>query len=175
MQPFLALSAGKVYNAAMRTFMPRIPHGMFALMVVLLLAACGSGGDGTAPAAAGPFKLTFSLNGSFHAPHGDDPISMALVRVSDAVVIANTSGTVSATQNPSFSFVTGAVMERGAAYAVHYWIDSNILGGTLGACDAKAIDHQWSTEFPSVSSDKNLTVFYQPALVEDVCSTFLGL
>jgi hypothetical protein len=166
---------GNVYNAAMQTVLPRIPHVLFALMVVLL-AACGNGGDGTASDSPGPFKLTFSLDASFHLPHGDEPISMALVRVSNSVAIANTSGTISATQNPSFSFVTGAVMERGADYEVHYWIDSNIGGGgTLGVCDRKEIDHQWSTELSSVSNDKNLTVPHQQALIEDVCGTFLGL
>jgi hypothetical protein len=137
--------------------------------VALLLAACGNGGDGAASDSPGPFKLTFSLDGSFRNEHGHDPISIALVRLSNSVV--------SATQNPSFSFVTGAVMERGTSYAVHYWIDSNIgVGGTLGVCDRKEFDHQWSTEFLSVTNDKeDFTVSHQPALTEDVCSTFLGL
>jgi hypothetical protein len=165
--------SGNVYNAAMQTLLPRIPHGLFSLVVALLLAACGSGGNDTGPARSGPFRLTFSLDGSFRSVHGDQPISMALVRVSNSVAIANTSGTVSATQNPSFSFVTGAVMERGTPYAIHYWIDSNIGGGTAGVCDAKAIDHQWSTEFPSPTNDVNLTVPYQPWLTENVCSTFV--
>ena len=39
-------------------------------------------------------------------------------------------------------------MEEATPYEVHYWIDSNIGGGTLGVCDPKDIDHQWSVEFP---------------------------
>lgn len=54
---------------------------------------------------------------------------------------------MSATQDPSFSLFTGAVLKKGATYEIHYWIDSNTGGGTPGVCDPKAIDHQWSTEF----------------------------
>jgi hypothetical protein len=160
----------------MQSFLPRIPQGLFSLMVVLLLAACGNGdGDDTVPTPAGPFRLTVSLDRSFQNDHGDQPISIALVRLSDAVVIVNTSGTVSATQNPSFSFVTGAVIERGTVYAVHYWIDSNIGGGTPGVCDAKDIDHQWSLQFLSPARDLNFTVSHQPGRTADVCGTFLAL
>jgi hypothetical protein len=169
------LDAGNVYNAAMQTFLQRIPHGLFSLtVVVLLLAACGNGdGNDTVPAPSGPFQLTVSLDRSFHNDHGDQPISIALVRLSDAVVIVNSSGTVSATQNPSFSFVTGAVIERGTVYAVHYWIDANIGGGTPGVCDPKEFDHRWSVEFLSPPRDLNFTVSHQPALTEDVCGTFV--
>jgi len=97
---------------------------------------------------------------------------MALIRSSDGVVIAEQTGTVSATQNPSFSFAAGAVMQRGTAYAVHYWIDSNIGGGLVGNCDHKDFDHQWSVEFPSPTNDVDFTVSHDPALTEDVCSTF---
>ncbi|HEU5360068.1 MAG TPA: hypothetical protein VFU42_02810 [Candidatus Deferrimicrobiaceae bacterium] len=144
-------------------------------MVVLLLAACGGGGGGGDPGTAppGPFKLTFSLDASFQGPHGNQPIRIAVVRSSDGVVVAgDNNGIVSATQNPSFSFVSGAVMERGIDYEVHYWIDSNFGGGTLGVCDPITIDHQWSVEFFSVTNDKDLLVEHDPALTEDVCSTF---
>jgi hypothetical protein len=112
------------------------------------------------------------MDASFQVPHGDNTIHIAVVRSSDNVVVDGGFGTVSATQNPSFSFVSGAVMERGIDYEVHYWIDSNIGGGTPGVCDPKAIDHQWSVEFPSVTNDKVLTVSHEPLLTEDVCSTF---
>ncbi|MCP3983044.1 MAG: hypothetical protein GY723_01570 [bacterium] len=118
----------------------------------------------------GPFRLTFALDGSFQARHGGQPIEIAVLR--DGVLIAQASGTVSATRNPSFSFAAGAVLERGVAHQVHYWIDSNIGGGTQGVCDPKAIDHQWSTEFPWPTNDVNYTVSYQLPLTEDVCDTF---
>jgi hypothetical protein len=114
----------------------------------------------------------FSLDATFQGDHGNQPISIAVVRLSDGVVVAGDIGIVSATQNPSFSFAAGPVMERGTAYEVHYWIDSNIGGETLGVCDPIAIDHQWSVEFLSPTNDVDFTVSYEPALTEDVCSTF---
>jgi len=139
----------------------------------LVVAACGGGGGGDDTAAdSGPYELTFSLDASFQMPHGGQPIRIAVVRRSDDVVVAEASGTVSATQNPSFSFVSGAVMERRVGYAAHYWIDSNIGGGTPGVCDPKAIDHQWSVEFFAPTNDVDFTTSYEPALTEDVCSTF---
>ena len=158
----------------MRSNLPSIVHELSSLVVVLLLAACGGGGGGgdTGTAPPGPFKLTFSLDASFQGPHGDNTIHIAVVRSSDGVVVDGAFGTVSATQNPSFSFVSGAVMERGIDYEVHYWIDSNFGGGTLGVCDPITIDHQWSVEFFSVTNDKDLLVEHDPALTEDVCSTF---
>jgi hypothetical protein len=118
----------------------------------------------------GPFQLTFSLDASFQALHGGQPIQIAVVR--GGVVVAQTSGTVSSTQNPSFSFAAGAVLERGITYQVHYWIDSNIGGGTPGVCDPKAIDQQWSTEILGPTNDVDFTVSYQLWLIEDVCNTF---
>jgi hypothetical protein len=86
--------------------------------------------------------------------------------------MAQDVGIVSDTENPSFSFTTTEVMDRNNSYAVHYWIDSNIGGGTLGLCDSTDFDHQWSTEFFTVTNDINFTVGYEPSLVEYVCGTF---
>ena len=93
--------------------------------------------------------------------------------MSDGLIVASDSGTVSATNDPSFTFTTGDVIERGVNYEVHYWINSNISGGTLGICDPRTIDHQWSTEFYSPTNDIDFTASYLPALTEDVCSTFI--
>ena len=140
------------------------------VLIVTTLFSCGGGdGNGYDP---GPYTLTFLLDASFQAPHGGEPIRIALVRLSDGQVQAEDMGTVSATSNPSFSFTTSAIMERDTSYAVHYWIDSNIGGGTLGVCDATQFDHQWSSEFFNVTNDINFTVSYQPLLVEYVCATF---
>ncbi len=81
--------------------------------------------DGSGP--TGPFRLTFRLNESFWIEHGGQAVEIAVVRASDGSVVAQGSGTVSATQNPSFSFSTGAVLQAGTSYEVHYWIDSNFL------------------------------------------------
>ncbi|MDH3237112.1 MAG: hypothetical protein OEM47_01075 [Deltaproteobacteria bacterium] len=158
----------------MRNCFPRIAHGLCSLVVVLLLAACGGGGGGgdTVTASPGPYQLTFSMDASFQVPHGDNTIHIAVVRSSDNVVVDGDFGTVSATQNPSFSFVSGAVMERGIDYEVHYWIDSNIGGGTLGVCDPITNDHQWRVQYLSVTNDKNLPVSHNPALMVNVCPTF---
>lgn len=144
---------------------------IFLLMTCLAVAACSEDG-GDAVADPGPYELRFSLDESFQAPHGDQPISIALVRLTDGIVLAEDSGIVSATQDPSFTFAPQEMMERGTAYAVHYWIDSNIGGGTLGICDPTTFDHQWSVEFFSPTNDVNFTVSYQPALTEYVCNTF---
>jgi len=141
------------------------------ILLVMTVAACG-GSDGDGVVDPGPYPLTFSLDASFQAPHGDQPIRIALVRLNDGLIVAEESGIVSSTLDPSFSFAAGSVLERGVPYAVHYWIDSNIAGGTPGVCDPKEIDHQWSTEFLSPTNAVNFTVGYAPALTEDVCGTF---
>jgi hypothetical protein len=125
-----------------------------------------------APSRPGPFRLTFSLDGSFQGPHGGQAINIAVVRASDDVVVARGNGRVSATQNPSFTFSAGAVLQRGVAYEVHYWIDSNFGGGTIGVCDPKEIDHQWSVEFLFPTNDVMFTTAHNPALTEHVCETF---
>ena len=82
------------------------------LMMCLAIAACDWGGDGggndTDP---GPYQLTYSLDDSFQVPHGNQPIRIALVRLTDGVAIEEASGTVSATTNPSFTFMPLATME----------------------------------------------------------------
>jgi len=119
-----------------------------------------------------PYDLRFSLDATFQAPHGGQPIEWALVRSSGGVIEDQGSGTISATASPSFSFFSQAVMDKGEDYEIHYWIDSNIGGGTAGVCDPKAIDHQWRVELLSVTNDVSFTTSYQPALTEDVCATF---
>lgn len=136
--------------------------------VPVIGGACGDD-DITVPVG---FQLTFSLDASFRSPHGGDAIFWSLVESSNGFSADFGSGVVSNTADPAFSFTTADVMRRGVDYEVHYWIDSNIGGGTPGLCDDETIDHQWSTELLSVSNDVNLTVPYNPALVENVCSSF---
>jgi len=71
----------------------------------------------------------------------------------------------------SFQGVT-PLLEEGVAYEVDYWIDSNFGGGTLGVCDATAIDHQWKVTIAAVSADVAITEAHIPNTVVDVCSTF---
>lgn len=138
----------------------------------LIVAACDTGGGSSGSSDPGPYQLTFSLDDSFQAPHGNQPIRIALVRLSDGFVLEMTDGTVSATSDPAFTFAPGIMMERGISYAVHYWIDSNIGGGTLGICDPTNFDHQWSVEFFTPTNDVDFTAWYEPGLTEYVCDTF---
>lgn len=142
---------------------------VFALASVL---ACGCGDDRDPAKATAPFSLTYRLDSSYHAPHGGQPIEFVVVEMSDESIVTGQSGTVSDKGDLSFVFVARDVLESGQDYEVRYWIDSNIEGGIEGVCDAKEIDHQWSTEFYSVSNDISWTTSHNPALTEDVCATF---
>ena len=104
--------------------------------------------------------------------HGGQSINIAVLRSPEGVMVAGGNGLVSATEDPSFTFAPGAVLEAGASYEVHYWIDSNFGVGTPGACDDKGIDHQWRVELESVSGDVAFTAGHDPSQTEDVCSTF---
>ena len=146
---------------------------VLVVLACLPVVACDTGGGGTTTSFdPGPYQLTFSLDASFQAPHGGEPIRIALVRLTDGLVLEEDFGTVSATTDPTFTFAPATMLMRGTGYAVHYWIDSNIGGGTLGLCDPTNFDHQWSTEFFTPTNDINFTVEYQPALTEYVCDTF---
>jgi len=147
-----------------------IPAALLVLAPTCL-ATCGDGSDNPVDH-TGPFAVRFALDATFQVPHGGDPIHWALVRAASGSIVAEGSGTVSATADPSFSFATGDVMERGVGHEIRYWIDSDIGGGTPGVCDPPAIDHQWSTELLSPTNDVDLTVAYNPGLIEDVCGTF---
>jgi hypothetical protein len=144
---------------------------LLIVLAALALAGCNDGDEVTGPT-AGPFQLTFSLDASFRGPHGGQSVNIAVLRSSDGVMVAGGDGLVSTTQDPSFTFAAGAVLEAETDYEVHYWIDSNFGVGTPGVCDTKEIDHQWSVEFLSVSSDVAWIASHDPSLTEDVCSTF---
>jgi len=148
--------------------------GIFILLSIAI-SACDFGGDGGGNSKSndpGPYQMIFSLDDSFQTPHGNQPIRIALVQLSDGLVVEEASGTVSATNSPAFTFAPAAAMQRGSSYAVHYWIDSNIGGGTLGLCDPTSYDHQWSSEFFNLINDIDFLVGYEPALMEYVCDTF---
>lgn len=143
------------------------------LLFCLVISACDSGGGSSnASTDPGPYQLIFSLDESFQLPHGNQAIRIALVRLRDGQTLEEDSGTVSASNDPTFTFTPSTRLVRGTSYAVHYWIDSNIGGGTLGLCDSTDFDHQWSTEFFTVTNDINFSVGYEPTLTEYVCATF---
>ena len=163
------MSGKKLY---MRLWRNGLFKSLILLLACLVWTACDNDDDFTFSSEPGPFQLTFSLDESFQGPHGGHQVRMAVVRESDGQVIAQMGGIVSATLNPSFFFDAGVILERGAAYAVHYWIDSNIGGGTPGVCDPKEFDHQWSTEFLFATNDVSFSASYNVNLTENVCHTF---
>ena len=117
-------------------------------------------------------NLTFAGDASFQGPHGGHSISVAVVRTSDGSVMAQQTGTVSASADPAFSFTFTGLLVVGVAYQVHYWIDSNFGGGTVGVCDPNAIDHQWNVAIAVVEGDVTITEVHNPLTTVDVCSTF---
>ena len=118
------------------------------------------------------FQLIFEIDASFQGPHTDHAIMVAVVRTSDGAVVAQQTGSVSGTADPAFSFTSLGLLEEGEAYQVHYWIDSNFGGGTVGVCDPKANDHQWNVAIASVAGDVTITESHNAANTVDVCTTF---
>ncbi len=118
------------------------------------------------------FQLTFQGDMSFQGAHAGHAISVAVVRTSDGMVVATQTGTVSGTTDPAFSFTFAGALEEGTAYQVHYWIDSNFGGGTVGVCDPTMNDHQWSVPVPAASADLTLTESHDAGALTDVCTTF---
>lgn len=150
----------------------------FALLLVLPfvllgLAACGddetpTGSDGP----TGPFDLTFTGDATFQQAHGGQEIHVA-VEAGDGSLVASETGTVSAEQDPAFSFTFTGVLEEGGDYALKYWIDSNFTDeSTAGVCDPKEADHQWLIDVSGVSDDVRVDDAHRPTETESVCDAF---
>lgn len=135
-----------------------------SLLATLFLGACGTplGSDG-------PFDLTFQGDATFQEAHGGQTVSVA---VRGGTVLATKSGTVSSTEDPSFSFTFRDLLIDGASYRVHYWIDSNFGGGQPGVCDPPEIDHQWRVDLGVIESDVTHVESHDPGAVTSVCSSF---
>ncbi len=97
-----------------------------SLCVGLLVALSACGDDPT-------FQLIFGIDASFQGPHTGHAISVAVIRTSDGAEVGTRQvGAVSGTADPAFTFTSLGLLEEGEAYQVHYWIDSNFCGGTVG-------------------------------------------
>lgn len=142
-------------------------------VVTSLLFAVLAAGVITTASAANAADLTFQGDSSFQGPHGGQDIHVAVVESDSGKVVAKQSGTVSKTSDPAFSFTFKNVLMQGKAYEVHYWIDSNFGGGTAGACDPKAQDHQWNVSLGMVEGAVTHTESHRPAETTDVCKTFM--
>lgn len=139
------------------------------LSALLLVGACDDD-DGTEP--EGPYDLTFQGDATFQAPHGDQDISVALLDDPTGTVVATMSGTVSADEDPAFSFTFPGALVAGESYMVAYWIDSNFAGGTVGTCDPPEIDHQWMVPLGTPQDDLVVTETHDPGSLMDVCDSF---
>lgn len=122
------------------------------------------------------FALTFVADSSYVPPHSGQPFKAALVHGSDTTaeeILAGNVGTVATANAISVTFSERLVIDE--PYTVKLWIDSNFGGGTVGTCDPKAIDHQWSFTIPSTFAN-HPTTFTAPthsgATTVDVCSFF---
>lgn len=123
------------------------------------------------------FDLTFSGDASFQGAHGDQDLMAAVVRTGTGVpggsmIVASQNAVVSASDDPSFSLSFPGVLTRNQEYELHYWIDSNFGGGTVGVCDPPENDHQWRLEFGPVTDDVVQADSHRPTETESVCSTF---
>lgn len=144
---------------------------MFVSLVALTLVGAACDDDGTEPGMEGPYTLTFAGDASFQAAHGGQAIQAALVGA-DGTVEATMEGTVSGTEDPSFSFTFADALEEGQSYEIHYWIDSNFGDGTPQVCDGPDTDHQWRIPVDPATDDRTITDAHRPGETESVCETF---
>lgn len=146
------------------TTTPGITLRTFMLVALLFVASQALGNEG--------HDLTFEGDGSFSIPHGGQAIEVAIYDVHTGEVVATQSGTVSGSEDPSFSFTFPAALQEGELYDVHYWIDSNFGGGSEGSCDGLDIDHQWRIALDNVTEAVMLQEMHAPAELAPVCRTF---
>jgi len=156
-----------------------------AVLAILLLACMFTLGcdedDEVITSGSGPFSLRFSLAAEFQQ-YGGQTISWALLRSDNGEKLVAGRGTISATTNPAFSVNTGHVMSFGVPHEMHYWIDSNIGGGTPGECDPvvrddndeiiESFDMQWIAPFGGATDDLVFIAIHNPDRVQDVCDSF---
>lgn len=122
------------------------------------------------------FQLTFVADSSYVGPHSGQPYQLALVHGSDTTAEEILTGNVGTTAGANaISAQFGELLVIDETYTVKLWIDSNFGGGTVGVCDPKANDHQWSFTVQS-SLASHPGTFTAPAhsgaATVDVCSFF---
>ncbi len=138
--------------------------------LALLLAACGDGNEGAAAAVGGPYKLTFQGDATFTAVHAGQALKAGLIVKATNELLDVQSTTVASSGDPSFSVTFAPTLEPTVQYHLHYWIDSNFGGGTVGTCDPPQIDHQWALDPPIGQATFKDT--HRPSDVSSVCGTF---
>ncbi|MDT8879457.1 hypothetical protein RSO68_08250 [Halomonas saccharevitans] len=118
------------------------------------------------------YDLTFQGDASFAGAHGGQAVQAALVDADSGEVLEMASGTVSADDDPTFSFDFPGALSEGGSYAVHYWIDSNFGGGSEGSCDPMGTDHQWSVALEASGGAVTHVESHDPGAQSEVCATF---
>ena len=121
------------------------------------------------------FDLAFTGDATFQTAHGGQTVNVSVIRSSSGVsggelVVATATGTVSSSEDPTFSFDFPGVLTRGMEYHLDYWIDSNFGGGTEGTCDPPENDHQWRIDFGPVTEAVTIADQHRPGEVESICS-----
>lgn len=138
------------------------------------LAACGDDDPTPPPSEPGTFSLTFEGDETFQGAHGDQTIYVA-VEDSEGEEVEFATGTVSATEDPAFSFTFEDALTEDQDYSVKYWIDSNFTEeGTEGVCDPPESDHQWDVAIEGVSEDVVLSETHEPGETTAVCEGTFG-
>lgn len=138
-------------------------------------------GDQIVSGGAGPYSLRFSLAGDFQQ-YGGQQVSWALLRSDTGQRLVTGAGTISPTANPPFTANTGNVLLFGVPHEMHYWIDTNIGGGTPGECDpvvrdddgelVESFDRQWTAPFGGATDHLVFIAIHDPDRVQDVCDSF---
>ncbi|MFM9269596.1 hypothetical protein ACJ7V3_04940 [Halomonas elongata] len=141
-----------------------ISLGRCALFALPLVAASALADDGS--------DLTFQGDASFGGPHGGQSIQVALIDTASGEVLGMESGEVSADADPAFAFDFPGALQEGGSYAVHYWIDSNFGGGSVGSCDEMQNDHQWNVPIEADGGDVSHVESHDPSTLASVCDTF---
>ncbi|SEN02921.1 hypothetical protein SAMN04487952_10975 [Halomonas caseinilytica] len=116
--------------------------------------------------------LTFQGDASFGGPHGGQSIQAALIDTASGEVLGMESGEVSASAEPAFTFEFPGALQEGGNYEVHYWIDSNFGGGSVGRCDEMQNDHQWSIPIEADGGNVSHVETHDPSTLASVCDTF---
>lgn len=145
--------------------------GTILPLLSLLVLVGGCDDEDPADLLDGPYDLTFEGDASFQGAHGGQDIAVAVIDAQENVIDGGT-GTVSADDDPAFSFTFMGILEDGEPYAVRYWVDSNFGGGEEGVCDEPSVDHQWQVELGFVEGHVTQVEEHSPGDVTAVCDSF---
>ena len=119
--------------------------------------------------------LEFRGDATFQGAHGGQTLTAAVARADDGAAVVTKETTVSSSEDPAFELSFPGALLRGESYELHYWIDSNFGGGTVGICDPPANDHQWNVDLGETPDDEDTVTFadvHRPTETSSVCDTF---